>query len=279
MDTTSRFQTYSPSGPISSFVDLLWHVDGSAPAPKRELVLPSASVEMVIALHDAPYRLLDAKGDRVIASTFGGVVCGLRTSPVVLDLDFAHRDMGVHFKPGGAAVVLGFPVDELSAVHIDFTDVLGPQAGALRVELGDLPTARERFVCLEKFLTRRLLERRSANLDCRVVHSAIERCAQSRGQCDITRISKELGWSTKKLRSRFAAQVGTSPKRFCRIVRMESMLHRLESSLILGTGAGLAAEFGYFDQSHMIRDFRSLTGMTPTEYQRWDGKNFNHLPL
>lgn len=274
-----RFHTFRPAAPLREYVDVLWHVNGAEPVPERELVLPSTSAEMVIALHNSPYRLLDAAQKRVLSMNTRGVVCGLRTSPVVLDLDFPHDDMGVHFKPGAAAAVLGVPIDEIGPSQIDFAQVLGPQADALRLELGIAADIQERFKVLEKFLTDQLLCSRPSRLHCVEIDYAVRLFMHRSGNCDVSDTAKKIGWSGKKFRSRFSKQVGLTPKSFCRIARLEAVLHHLQSPARTHSFADAAIEFGYFDQSHMINDFRQLTGMTPAEYARCEKKSFNHLPV
>lgn len=274
----SRFEFYRPRLPLAEHVELFWHVGGGNAVPQRELVLPSTSVELVIALHDAPYRLCGADRATVLSSTRGGVLCGLRQEPVVLDLKFQHDDVGVHFKPGGAAAVLGVPVDELRPAHVPFGDVLGREAETLRDALGSTHDLVARFRILERFLTRRLEKSRYRDEDAgvRVALSALERSA---GSATVETILGRLGWTGKKLAGRFARRVGLTPKRYGRIRRMEHLMELLQEDSRRSSGASLAGRGGFYDQAHMINDFRELTGVTPRDYARWEGAMFNHLPL
>jgi AraC-like DNA-binding protein len=71
-----------------------------------------------------------------------------------------------------------------------------------------------------------------------------------------------LGRTERTLLRRFTAQVGLSPKAFARVLR----LHRLIASVPLRQEvdwARAASDYGYFDQPHLINDFRALTGTTP----------------
>ncbi|MEO3873359.1 helix-turn-helix domain-containing protein [Nonomuraea sp. B12E4] len=82
----------------------------------------------------------------------------------------------------------------------------------------------------------------------------------SRGRVRVERLVAEIGWSRKRLWSRFRAQIGLTPKRVARLIRFDHAARRLAA----GHGAALvAAESGYADQSHLHRDVMAFAGMTP----------------
>ena len=64
----------------------------------------------------------------------------------------------------------------------------------------------------------------------------------------------------------FRAEVGLSPKAYARVRRLQAALRQLAAGPI--SGARIAADVGYFDQAHFVREFRSFTAMTPTQYGR-----------
>ncbi len=78
-------------------------------------------------------------------------------------------------------------------------------------------------------------------------------------QPDIKRLSRDSGYSERHLRRRLVATTGHNPRKLARIGRMQALL-------AAGRGeswARTAAEFGFYDESHMINDIRALTGATP----------------
>ena len=83
----------------------------------------------------------------------------------------------------------------------------------------------------------------------------------SRGRVRVDQLAAEVGWSRKRLWSRFRSQVGITPKRATQLVRFDHAAHRLAA----GVSAALAAaESGYVDQSHLHRDVMAFAGATPT---------------
>jgi AraC-like DNA-binding protein len=94
---------------------------------------------------------------------------------------------------------------------------------------------------------------------------------------DVRRLT---GLSTKRLIGLFRAEVGLSPKEYARVRRLQAALRRLGDLDADGArGAEIAAAVGYFDQSHFVREFRSFTGMTPTQYRRQRIVLPSHVPV
>jgi AraC-like DNA-binding protein len=76
----------------------------------------------------------------------------------------------------------------------------------------------------------------------------------------------------------FREHVGLTPKLFCRIRRFQDALNRTAGGKRV-VWAQLAADCGYFDQAHFVRDFQAFSGINPTAYLLARGEWVNHLPL
>jgi transcriptional regulator GlxA family with amidase domain len=74
-----------------------------------------------------------------------------------------------------------------------------------------------------------------------------------------------VGWSHRHLLTRFRQQVGLGPKTAARLVRFNGVWRRLDEDQPLDWGL-VAAEVGYADQAHLVREFRQFTGTTPTGF-------------
>jgi AraC-like DNA-binding protein len=83
----------------------------------------------------------------------------------------------------------------------------------------------------------------------------------------VRKIQLNTGLSHTKFIQLFREHVGLTPKLFCRVRRFRTLLNRIEKGLPVNW-AGLAADCGYFDQAHLIRDFRAFAGITPIDYSR-----------
>ena len=78
-------------------------------------------------------------------------------------------------------------------------------------------------------------------------------------------MAKRLGVTTRHLRRAFIEGVGVGPKDFARTDRLQRAIRYAETSSDWGR---IAADTGYYDQSHLIADFRQLLGLTPNAFLR-----------
>jgi AraC-like DNA-binding protein len=217
----------------------------------RHLVLPATtSVPLVVKLLDSAHRP-------------PAFVMGAHGASTVLEGSCAPSYLEVLLAPLGAYTLLGLPMDELSGQTVDLVDVLGPDGRRLGEQLRETPTWRQRFALVDRFLLRRLAVGPRPAPE---VGWAWERLVATGGAVPISRIADEVGWSHKHLIARFLEQVGLRPKLAARLVRFDGVWRRLDERRPLDWGQ-VAADAGYADQAHLVRDFRQFTGTTPTEFQ------------
>jgi AraC-like DNA-binding protein len=122
-------------------------------------------------------------------------------------------------------------------------------------------TIERRIELLDAGLTRRAAE--TGPLDRRQAHALA--LLRNRPELDIAEIADDIGWSRKHLADRVRDAIGIGPRSFRRLLRFQGLTGML-TGFAEPDWAGLAVDAGYFDQSHLIREFREFAGMTPTEY-------------
>jgi AraC-like DNA-binding protein len=88
----------------------------------------------------------------------------------------------------------------------------------------------------------------------------------SQGQARVEPLIDETGWSRRHVTERFRHQLGISPKAYARLVRFQHATALLMDPAGGRSLADVAMAAGYYDQSHLNRDFAALAGMTPATY-------------
>ena len=153
------------------------------------------------------------------------------------------------------------PMTELTDRMVALDDVLGAEGTALREELGNAPDWDRRFDIAEAFVLRKLA---GADAPSPEIAWAFAKIAATGGRAKVASIAGRIGWSRKHLARRFADEIGLGPKSVSRIVR----LNRAMAAARAGDGgwAGIAADCGYADQAHLVREFRDLAGASPTAW-------------
>ena len=231
-----------------------------APPPGQEPEIPSTKVPLIIdfgagwhvATPGSAYRPLPMRG-------FTGGMCD---APALVEAAGPARCLQANLTPLGARRLLGVPMRELTNRVVDLEDVLGPEAGLLAERLAEAPGWRERFAIVDDALARRLA--RAAPVP-REIEWAWGQLETSAGATPVGSIGAELGWSRKRLIAAFREEIGLAPKTSAQVLRFDALVGRLRSAGGRVSWAQLAAECGYFDQSHLVRDVRRFARTTPTE--------------
>lgn len=214
------------------------------PHPAVTLVLVSGGT---IALTDAAGRR--RQGSLVTGVGFGEALRGLQAD--------AFEALQVRLPPLTAHAVLGPAVADLNGAVVTLDELCGREAAQISEQLGDLSGWEDRFALTDAWLARRWA---AAPLVSPEVAWAWRAIVAGRGMVRIEDLAAELGWSRKRLWSRFHSQVGLPPKRAAKLVRFDHAVH----GLVAGQdAAGVAADGGYTDQSHLHRDVLAFTGLTP----------------
>ncbi|PBB69317.1 AraC family transcriptional regulator [Mesorhizobium sp. WSM4312] len=190
---------------------------------------------------------------------FASFAAGLFAGPVMIESFGAACCIQVNFTPLGARRFFRLPMSELTDTMVVLDDVLGAEGTALRERLGNASDWASRFDLAETFVTARLERAAETPLE---IAWAYDRIIASGGRVRISSIAEKLGWSRKHLAGSFSNAIGIGPKTLSRIVRFNRALGL--SRRQTADWADIAADCGYADQAHMVREFRDLAGDAPT---------------
>lgn len=181
-------------------------------------------------------------------------VTGLQEAPRTYTYRGSTGSVLVRFTAQGAAS-LGVPVDELTNASVSL-DALLPRARVAEAleRLQEAVDDQARVQVVENVLLDLPFARD------RAVSFAIERLARPHGPERVAAVARELGLSERQLERRFRARVGVTPKLFASLARFQRAVTLAQGTSTL---AQVAAAAGYFDQSHLSRDFRRFGGSAP----------------
>jgi AraC-like DNA-binding protein len=267
--------THRPTAPLATYVDAIWFTSRDSLPHTRERGLPTGRVDIVIPLlQDSIVRFDDV--DSSDARHFrGAVVTGAHDRFVVRGMGGASSVIGVHFKPGGAAIFFDRALRQFGNQTILLDDVWGAAARDLRQRLQAALQASQKIRILEGELLSRLLGARPVD---RMVTWALHALELNPSAARITAVQRASDCSPQQFIRRFAGTVGITPKRYARVLRFNTLLARL-ARVGPRDWANVAAEAGYFDQSHLIHEFRQLAGITPASYEPLHVGQPTHVPI
>lgn len=224
--------------------------------PTRMRTLPARTTVVIINL--GPPLRLRVPGTGIPDRDYGSFVAGMHDGHGMYLSPGGQRGVQLDVTPLGAYTLLGVPMASLTNTAADLPDLLGRGAHTLVERLGAAASWGERFDVLDGFLLRRL--------DAGPVPSPEVTRAWRLLNTDlgvsVAEIAADVGWSRKHLTNRFREQAGLPPKVMGRVIRFQRAIG------LLAGGAGFAdaaSACGYYDQAHLNREFRALSGCTPGE--------------
>lgn len=244
-----EFRIFHPSPPLARFVHCYWTLAGrGGGAPQT--IFPDGRMELVFQTGDT-FTQIGEDGTR---SQPRRLLIGQMRRYVIIAPGEHVRSFGIRFRPGGAFPLLGFPQGEVEDRILPLDDV----HAALSTELSRaIEEATDPVAALEGVL----LNRMPSLEDNPAVGAALSSIIRSRGQSTVTAVAAEAGVTSRQLERGFRERVGIGPKMFARIVRFQRVLQAEPVNW-----AALAADSGYFDQAHLVRDFHQFTGETPSAW-------------
>jgi len=228
------------------------------PGPLRRREGPGSSAVIVLSF-EHEWLMGQALAPERPFERFTSFVAGMHDAAVLTEHGGRSEGIQVNIAPLAAAALLGVPMYELARQIVPLDDVFPSDHLVERVaEARDWDT---RFELLEAALAARLAD--GAPLSDGAAW-AWQRLAETHGRLRVEALCQELGWSRKRLSARFREVVGLPPKTVARLLRLERAIELAGSGL---EWAEIAYACGYYDQSHLVNEFRQITGASPTEYQ------------
>jgi AraC-like DNA-binding protein len=255
----------APTPPLAERIERFWY-SSDAPPHQKVRIAPTGTMELVFNLDEDELGFYDAWQPATCKAFSGVVFSGAHARPLFVDT--REHVVGVHFKPGGAFRFLGVPASELADTHVDLEALWGRFTQDLREQLCAAANPAKRFRLLERALLARL---QNTVEEHRAVRAALDIFGRNAGEARTRDLAAHLGLSQRHFIKLFSDQVGVTPKQFGRVQRFQ---RALELTRISATPdwADIAAACGYFDQSHFIHDFQTLSGLSPTEFHRQRGE-------
>lgn len=254
---------------LRPFVEALWlHEKGQRrPSADREWVLPTGTMHLVLRLDGPGLRLYRDAEDASGFEVGHAIVGGARARPYLRDVSQPVASIGAQLRPGAARLLFGVPAHELADRHTRLDDLLGNEARFLAERLSEAREPSRKLAIFETFLASKLAGK---ELDPIVAHAL----ARFEEGAPLTAIVEESGYSHRHFIARFRRAVGLPPKLHARVLRFQRALRQMKTSASL---LRVALDAGYSDQAHFTREFRELSGLSPSRHRALAPENVNHV--
>ena len=247
-----------PSPPLRSLVQTYVHLQVVADEPIYRPV-PARSAQALEFTLGEPYRVhrCDYASTEIAHPV---AIIGSQTFPRVrLEISGNTENFVVVFQPAGMDHLLATRSVEFTNQHFDAHDVLGRTVHQLAAELSDTSTFAGRISVANRFFESRI----SGRLHSDHLASVAREILRDRGRVRVTDLADRTGLSLRQFERRFTERIGMTPKMYARIVRFESAV-LIKTRSPAASWTAIAHDLGYYDQMHMVHDFRLLSGSRPT---------------
>jgi len=253
-----KYSEVIPHGRAAFIVKSYWELSygRNEMSEHPEPVLPDGSVEIIFDFRD---RFLTYQKSGSVEVQPRSVIAGQFTTSLMIGPSGDTDMFGIRLRPEAGFALLGISMAEIRDQIIDLKSVFGSRESELFERLAAVADFNTRIMIFEDFLAS--CGEVAVSVEMRACVSA-QRSAS--GSMSVGDCAAYLNWSERRLERAFNEQIGLSPKLFARIIRFQTFLDSIgskDSTMLDG-----ALKAGYYDQAHMIKDFRNFTGVTPTEY-------------
>jgi len=250
-----EFKIIKPSLLLAPYIKNYWLLKTACDSPKLARTHP---IGMMSLIFHRGNRLLSVHDNMLHPRAF---LSGHEKSFADLEYVGQISMISVVFRPAGVKAFFDFPMSTISNLRVTAGDIEDKEFAGLEHSLMSTEDDQLCIYLIERFLLNRLCHLDKYNL--KRIDATIQLI--NSGYTEVGFLADKACLSPKQFQRIFSEYVGMNPKEFARVVRFQRALHKLESSSQISFTA-LAAECNYFDQSHMIKDFRALSGYTPSEY-------------
>ncbi|QOG02892.1 helix-turn-helix domain-containing protein [Flavobacterium sp. MDT1-60] len=181
----------------------------------------------------------------------------------------------VVFQPNGINKLLQIPANEFQDSIISTDAVFGKKGISLEERLSEQNDNDEKIILLNQFFKTLISKKSESNQ--LIINSSLEFILANKGYVSVKQLVNHTGYTERHLERKFKECIGLNPKKFGNVVRLHHFLKLLNHKSEDLNLTAICYDAGFSDQSHLIKEFKKQTGITPTEYLHNTGKLANNL--
>jgi AraC-like DNA-binding protein len=250
------YQEHPPDIRLTPFIETYWTAIGWVEnGDILSKILPDGCVDILFSFGDASA----ANG----LQSFLPNIVGTTTTFIEVIYTGKVQMFGIRFKPAGITAFTRVPIDEFTNQRVDMTLVDSVFDEQFYDTLPEKKSIKEILQQVDTYLLNKLSY---LFLPDKQMLRAVDLIEQAQGQLLLADVASRVCLGQRHFERKFKSTVGISPKTFSKIVKFKNALRNLKThpheSLF-----SIAIDCGYYDQTHLIKDFKALTGDVPTNFR------------
>lgn len=250
-----------PSVILSQYIKQYWAIDNCLPngGIHTQRIVPSGLMEITFYLGDLPTSTESNKNINA-NSILSGQQKGFHDLLVSGKLSL----FSVTLQPCAATLFFDIPSNEFFNRNIPLAYLVKDKIAELESRMFEPVTFDQKVQIIESFLIQQL-RNTGKEYELNRMMKSVALINKAKGIIDIETLSSSACLSRKQYERMFAAYIGSSPKQFLRTVRFQNTLRVKQKNKNIQL-TELAYTCGYYDQSHMISDYKMMSGISPSQY-------------
>ncbi len=266
-DASEAHSIVAPEGRLADYVRAVWTVDtAESHAKSAQPVVPDGCPELIFNLGDPIHRLRGPEHDVHDRPMLAGQITGA----IHLRPQGRVALVGVRLHPWALHAFLGVGAAELRDGIVPLGSVVG---AALHRQLDQLATDGVPMAFADRVtqvLARHASSRPAPSAAAISVYRALRHASRHGSRATVRGVAKSLGRSERQLQRVFEESVGLSPKLYLRMIRVQRALRFAEREPVRSWGE-VSARCGFYDQSHLTREFLQFAGCAPSMFDEGAG--------
>lgn len=228
---------------------------------ERISLIPEGRVEVMFQLQGDFLHSLDA-GDNWEERPFS-FIGGMHSSSYEVHLrKGSGLCLGITLRPACAHKVIGDRLNDFQNAIIDIVDVFGIVGKELNEKVMEQRDIQSQVTIIRSFLANRYAGNQHMERS-----GFLEKAISGLNDHSVASVADSVGLSDSQFRRCFREKVGLSPKRYAQIRRVNQAI-KLMTQMAFSSLTDITYQLAYYDQSHFVREFRSVTGKSPKELRK-----------
>ena len=245
------YKEYRPNILLSPYIETYWISGGFAGEGKYHTILPDGCVDIIFILDKAK-------------NAFKAEIVGTMTTFLNISFTEHVQIFGIRFKPTGITAFTKVPVEEFTNKDIELTSVKTLFCKTFQKTLSEKKSVEEIIKYTDNYLINSLSYIYQPD---KQIIRAVDLIYFAKGRLSLAEIASEACLCQRHFERKFKSIIGISPKTFAKIIRFKHTLRYLQNNP-QNDLLSAAIECGYYDHTHLIKDFKILSGNTPNNIRR-----------
>lgn len=245
---------YQPSTALLPYIETYWIAQGHSAKTKSEKILPDGCVDIIFSFGDS------SDNDKLVP--FLPNIIGTMTVYSEIYYYESVSMLGIRFKPAGITAFTRVPISEFTDQQIDMTIIDSLFDKDFYSQLPELELIPDKIKHIDSYLLQKLDN--IFELDQQMIY-AVDLIRKTNGMLPLNEVAYKCCLSLRHFERKFKTTTGVTPKTFSKIIRFKHTLSYLRKNKDASLFS-VAVDCGYYDHSHLTKEFKILSGNSPSHF-------------